>query len=141
MSLAAAARTPVASMRRHVLVVGLPGIALAGLVGLLLGSPQAALSAAAGAFLVFVVMLAGLLGITSVVQGPVGLSLAGAAIVYIGQLVLVLAAIAVLENAAWLAGTAVALGGVTEGLLVVGAQVLGFVRARHGFDDAVMEAR
>lgn len=92
---------------------------------------RAALSALVGAATVLVVLLVGLLGITSVVMGPAATSMAGAGVVYLGQLVIILAVVAVLTRVDWLDGRAFALSAIAQTLVMQVGQVVGYVRSRH----------
>ena len=96
-----------------------------------LGTEETALSALTGAAVVFVVLLAGILGISAVVAGDTNLSMAGAAIVYIGQIILIIAALLVLRDREWMDGRAFAIAAVAQVLVMQVAQVIGYTRGRH----------
>lgn len=126
-----APRTPVRMMLRGALVPGMVALpVLAGAFWAYAGE-KAALSALAGAALVFVVLTVGLLGITAVVMGPAATSMAGAGVVYLGQIILVAAAILALRSADWLDGRPFALSAIAQTIVMQVGQVAGYVRARH----------
>lgn len=115
---------------------------VAGLVGLVMlvvivafagvvGGANSAVSALTGASVVFVVMMAGIVGISIVVAGDANLSMAGAATVYIGQIILIVAALLVLRNQEWMVGRAFAIGAIAQVLAMQVAQVIGYNRGRH----------
>ena len=126
--------SPVPAMIRGALVPGLVLGPVAATVGYAAGGPRAAASAAGGAGSVLVILLIGLLAITAVVTGPVGLSMAGAGVVYLGQLVLLVALVAVLQRLEGLDGGAFALAAIAQALAMQVGQIVGYVRARHVLD-------
>ncbi|KGN35059.1 hypothetical protein N802_02380 [Knoellia sinensis KCTC 19936] len=100
---------------------------------------HAALSALAGAGTVFVVLLAGLLGITAVVLGPAATSMAGAGVVYLGQLILIVAVVLALRSVDWLDGRAFALAAIVQTLVMQVGQIAGYLRARHEIHPGALD--
>lgn len=124
------------SILRYAVVAGSVGVVLATAVAWSVAGEQAALSAAAGAGVVFAVLTIGLLAISMVLAGDVALSMAGAAVVYIGQIILIVTALLVLRERDWLDGRAFAIAAIGQVLLMQVAQVLGYNRGRHELDLA-----
>lgn len=120
-------------MARWTLGVGLPGVVLAGALGLL-ESPGAAASAALGALVALVVLGIGLVAIGAVLKGEPALALAGAAVVYIGQLILIAAFWLVLRDQEWLVGRAFALAAILQVIALQAAMITGYVRGRAVLD-------
>lgn len=118
-------------MLRGALVPGMIALPVLAAVFWAYAGEHAALSALAGAVIVFVVLTVGLLGITAVVLGPTATSMAGAGVVYLGQLILVAAAVLALRGADWLDGRPFALSAIAQTVLMQVGQVVGYVRARH----------
>lgn len=134
-----APRTPVRMMLRGALVPGMIALlVLAGAFWAYAGEP-AALSALAGAGTVFLILLAGLAGITAVVLGPAATSMAGAGVVYLGQLILIAAVILALRGVDWLDGRAFALSAIIQTLVMQAGQVIGYLRARHEIHPGALE--
>ena len=126
-----APRTPVRMMLRGALVPGMIALPVLGGTAWAYAGERAALSALAGAALVFVVLTVGLLGITAVVLGPAATSMAGAGVVYLGQLIFLVAAIAVLREMPWLDGRTTALSAIVATLVLQAGVIAGYVRSRH----------
>lgn len=115
-------------------VVGLLSALLVTAVAWGIGTETTALSALAGALVVFGVLIVGILGISVVVAGDARLSMAGAAVVYIGQIVLIVAALLALRGAPWMEGRAFAIAAIVQVLVMQVAQVIGYQRGRHELD-------
>lgn len=123
-------RSPVAGMRRGLLLAGLAAAVLAGLGGALVGGTEGALSALAGSLLVLAVLLLGLVAMSLVVRDA-PTSMAGAFVVYLGQLLLLIAGLIALRSAPWLRGEIAAASGALTTLLLQAGQITGYVRSRH----------
>jgi len=134
-----APRTPVRMMLRGALVPGMVALPVLAAAFWAYAGERAALSALAGATLVFVVLTVGLLGITAVVLGPAATSMAGAGVVYLGQLILVVATVLALRGADWLDGRPFALSAIAQTLAMQVGQVAGYVRARHEIAPGSLE--
>lgn len=119
------------SILRVAAVVGAVSALVITVTAWVLGTEETALSALTGAAVVFVVLLAGILGISAVVAGDTNLSMAGAAVVYIGQIILIIAALLVLRDRGWMDGRAFAIAAVAQVLVMQVAQVVGYSRGRH----------
>ncbi|PRY62910.1 hypothetical protein BCF74_103117 [Knoellia remsis] len=134
-----APRTPVRMMLRGALVPGMIAlIVLAGAFWAYAGE-HAALSALAGAATVFVVLLAGLFGITAVVMGSTATSMAGAGVVYLGQLILIAAVVLVLRRVDWLDGRAFALAAIVQTLVMQVGQIAGYIRSRQEIHPGALD--
>ena len=110
------------------------GVVLATLTAFALGGESAVRSAAAGAGVVLVVLVVGLVGISAVLAADAALSMAGAAVVYIGQIILIVASLLLLREREWLDGRAFAIAAVSQVLLMQLAQVIGYTRGRQVVD-------
>ncbi len=119
------------SILRIAAVVGALGLLVIPAVAWGLGPDGAALSAFAGAGVVFVVLIVGIIGISAVVAGNTSLSMFGAATVYVGQIILIVVALLALRNQEWMVGKAFALAAIAQVLSMQVAQVVGYLRGRH----------
>lgn len=129
------------SILGHALAAGVVCLLVVSAVAWALRGEESAWSALAGAAVVLVVLVLGLVGISVVVAGEAVLTMAGAAVVYIGQIILIVAALLLLRDREWLDGRSFAVAAVVQVLVMQVAQVVGYTRGRHVVEASLPTTR
>lgn len=123
---------PSLMVRRAVLAAGL-GVPLCAAVAAAVGEPRgsAAASAALGAGLAGIAMVAGAKGVQWLLTQPGALVLPGGLMIFFVVIILLLSAAVVLQYLGWVQDVSFALSALAAALLAQAAMVSGYLAARH----------